>query len=148
MNIPPDLHMLDLVTTDMDATIAFYRALGVNIPESAIWRTPTGAHHVDITLPGGMTVHFDSPALAKFYNEGWQAPIGSGSRVVIGFKVSTRDEVDRSHRRLCELGYRSSQRPFDAFWGARYCVVEDPDGNHVGIMSPQDPTRRSTPPDL
>ena len=28
-------------------------------------------------------------------------------------------------------------------WGARYAVVEDPDGNAVGIMSPSDPDRRS-----
>jgi len=30
-----------------------------------------------------------------------------------------------------------------AAWGARYAVVEDPDGNALGIMSPVDPDRRS-----
>ena len=40
-------------------------------------------------------------------------------------------------------GYRGQQPPYDAFWGARYAVVEDPDGNAVGIMSPSDPDRRS-----
>ena len=30
------------------------------------------------------------------------------------------------------------QEPYDAFWGARYAVVSDPDGNGVGIMSPVD----------
>jgi uncharacterized glyoxalase superfamily protein PhnB len=35
------------------------------------------------------------------------------------------------------------QPPYDAFWGARYAVVSDPDGNAVGIMSPIDPDRRS-----
>jgi uncharacterized glyoxalase superfamily protein PhnB len=34
------------------------------------------------------------------------------------------------------------------FWGARYAIVEDPDGNHVGVMSPSDPDRRRAPPDL
>jgi uncharacterized glyoxalase superfamily protein PhnB len=29
----------------------------------------------------------------------------------------------------------------DTFWGARYAVIEDPDGNHVGLMSPIDPER-------
>jgi uncharacterized glyoxalase superfamily protein PhnB len=147
-NASPDLNLLDLVTADMDATIAFYRALGVDIPETAIWRTPSGAHHVDITMPGGLTVHFDSPALAKVYNAGWREPTGSGSRVVIGFRVASRDDVDRVHRTLTDLGHRSSQPPYDAFWGARYAIVADPDGNHVGIMSPPDPDRRGAPPNI
>jgi uncharacterized glyoxalase superfamily protein PhnB len=33
-------------------------------------------------------------------------------------------------------GHRSHLAPFDAFWGARYAVVLDPDGNRVGISSP------------
>ena len=62
----PDLNQLDLVVRDMEATIAFYRALGVEIPEEAIWRTPTGAHHVDLKMPSGLSLHFDSPALASW----------------------------------------------------------------------------------
>ena len=44
---------------------------------------------------------------------------------------------------MTEAGYISEQQPYDAFWGARYAVVQDPDGNPVGIMSPIDPDRRS-----
>ncbi len=73
-----DLHLIDLVTADMDATVAFYRALGVTIPETAIWKTESGRHHVDLTMPGGMTIHFDSPALAKVYNKGYRKPTGTG----------------------------------------------------------------------
>ena len=46
---------------------------------------------------------------------------------------------------LVAAGYRRQQPPYDAFWGARYAVIEDPDGNAVGIMSPVDPDRRSQP---
>jgi uncharacterized glyoxalase superfamily protein PhnB len=56
--------------------------------------------------------------------------------------------VDRIHDVLEGLGHRSSQPPYDTFWGARYAIVEDPDGNHVGVMSPSDPDRRRAPPDL
>jgi uncharacterized glyoxalase superfamily protein PhnB len=144
----PDLNQLDLVVRDMDATIAFYRALGVDIPEAAIWRTPSGVHHVDVKMPGGLVMHWDSAALAKVYNRGWCEPTGTGTRSVLSFKVSSREEVDRIHGKLKALGHRSSQPPFDAFWGARYAIVEDPDGNHVGIMSESDPARRGPPPDL
>jgi|SRR5688572_6410998 uncharacterized glyoxalase superfamily protein PhnB len=144
----PDLNQIDLVVRDMDATIAFYRALGVDIPESAIWRTPSGIHHVDVTMPGGLTMHWDSPALAKVYNRGWREPTGMGTRGVLSFKVASRDDVDRIHQKLTGLGHQSSQPPFDAFWGARYAIVEDPDGNHIGIMSDSDPARRGAPPEL
>ncbi len=144
----PDLNQLDLVVRDMEATLAFYRALGVSIPETAVWRTRTGAHHVDLTMPGGLIVHFDSAALAKFYDGGWREPTGTGTRNVFSFKVSAREDVDRTHERLTGLGHKSSQPPYDTFWGSRYAIVEDPDGNHVGIMSAADPARRSPPPDL
>lgn len=144
----PDLNQLDLVIRDMEATLAFYRALGVDIPDAAIWRTPTGVHHVDVTMPGGFILHFDSAALAKVYNSGWREPSGTGTRAVLSFKVPAREDVDRIHEKLTGLGRRSSQPPFDAFWGARYAIVEDPDGNHIGIMSASDPARRTAPPDL
>ena len=144
----PDLNQLDLVVRDMDKTVAFYRALGVDIPESALWRTPTGVHHVDIRMPSGMIVHFDSAALAKTYNKGWCEPGNVGARTVIGFRVGARDAVDRIHDKLTKLGYRATQAPYDAFWGARYAIIEDPDGNHVGVMSDSDPDRRGAPPNL
>jgi len=144
----PDLNQVDLVVRDMEATVAFYRALGVDIPEAAIWRTASGAHHVDITMPGGLILHFDSAALAKVYDRGWREPSGAGTRNVLSFRIASREQVDRTHGKLAGLGYRSSQPPYDAFWGARYAIVEDPDGNHIGLMSESDPTRRSAPPDI
>ena len=144
----PDLNQIDLVVRDMDASLAFYRALGVDIPESAIWRTASGAHHVDLSMPGGLIVHFDSAALARVYDRGWREPSGTGTRNVLGFRVSSREEVDRIHSRLTGLGHRSAQPPYDAFWGARYAIVEDPDGNHVGLMSPRDPEKGSAPPEI
>jgi uncharacterized glyoxalase superfamily protein PhnB len=48
---------------------------------------------------------------------------------------------------LTGAGYKGLQAPFDAFWGARYAVVEDPNGIAVGLMSPSDPNRRYWPPE-
>jgi uncharacterized glyoxalase superfamily protein PhnB len=146
--VGPDLDQVDLVVRDMEASIAFYRALGVDIPESAVWRTATGAHHVDITMPSGLIVHWDSEALASVYDRGWRAPSGAGTRNVFSFKVASRAEVDRIHAALVGLGHPSAQPPYDTFWGSRYAIVEDPDGNHVGLMSAADPARASRPPEL
>ena len=143
-----DFDQIDIVAHDMAATLSFYRGLGVQIPDEAIWRTSTGIHHVDFTMPSGLIIHFDSPQLAASYNTGWREPNGTGAGNTFSFKVAERDDVDELHRRLTDLGHPSPQDPYDAFWGARFAIVDDPDGNHIGIMSATDPTRRTAPPDL
>ena len=40
------LDQINIVSGNPDASIAFYRRLGVDIPEDGVWRTPTGIHHV------------------------------------------------------------------------------------------------------
>jgi uncharacterized glyoxalase superfamily protein PhnB len=142
----PVLKGLNLVVQDMNATLAFYRRLGLEIPDSGVWRTETGAHHVEVSMPNGLDLDFDSAELAKSYNAGWR-PNG-GSRNVIGFSLPTREAVDAHYAELTAAGYTGLQPPYDAFWGARYAIIQDPDGNHVGLMSPLDPSRRSDPPSV
>jgi catechol 2,3-dioxygenase-like lactoylglutathione lyase family enzyme len=144
----PLLQSLNLVVRDMDATLAFYRRLGLEIPAASVWRTATGAHHVDLRLSGGIGLDFDSSELAARYNAGWRETGDGPGRCVIGFSVATREDVDERYAALTAAGYKGLQPPYDAFWGARYAIVEDPDGNPVGLMSPSDPARRGPPPAL
>lgn len=66
--------------------------------------------------------------------------------VVLFFSVAARADVDRIHAELTRAGYASQQPPEDAFWGARYAIVEDPDGHAVGLMSPMEEARKKPPP--
>ena len=142
----PVLNQLNLVVRDMEAAVRFYRRLGLAIPDLAVTRS--GGHHLEIEMPSGMSLELDSMALAKAYNAGWREATGGGCRSVIGFALPSRDAVDARYGELTAAGYTGQQPPIDAFWGARYAIVEDPDGNHVGLMSPIDPARRGTPPNL
>jgi len=38
---------------------------------------------------------------------------------------------------VTEAGYRGQQAPWDAFWGQRYAVVIDPDGNWIDLFAAQ-----------
>src|ERR671923_116869 len=96
----PLLDLVDVIAHDVDASVAFYRRLGLSIPDELVWRTSTGAHHVDIDLPNGTTLHLDSEQLAGAYNAGFAGDPAQSPRVVIGFKVATRDEVDRVYADL------------------------------------------------
>jgi len=139
---------LNLVVRDMEATLRFYRAAGLDIPERNVWRTESGAHHVNVETPGGLDLEFDSSTLASVYNAGWHEPHAGAGRCVIGLRVDSRAAVDRVCNALAALGYRISQSPYDTFWGSRYAIVLDPDDNYVGFMSPPDPARRSAPPTI
>ena len=68
--------------------------------------------------------------------------------VPVSFSVSSRAAVDKLYTEVTDAGYKGQQEPYDAFWGARYAIIEDPDGNAVGLMSPIDPDRRAAPPSM
>jgi uncharacterized glyoxalase superfamily protein PhnB len=72
----------------------------------------------------------------------------SAGRIVVGFSVSTRAEVDAVFRDMSGAGYRGLQEPHDAFWGARYAIIEDPDGIAVGMMSPVSVDKKSPSPNV
>lgn len=143
----PILNQLDLVARDVEASVAFYRLLGVKIPKSAVWTTKTGAHHVRVDFPGGAELSISSPKLARVYNKGWRGNTAGGN-VVIGFAVATRRAVDATYAKITKAGHKGVSPPWNAFWGGRYAIVADPDGNHVGIMSPSDPKKRYPGPEL
>jgi catechol 2,3-dioxygenase-like lactoylglutathione lyase family enzyme len=146
---PPVLNQVNLVVEDMDATLRFYRRLGLEIPDT----DPAWArHHRSAVMPGGIDLDFDSVEFVRQWDEGWPGPGGAGTSGgatgVLGFALPTRAAVDARYSDLTEAGYTPQQPPYDAFWGARYAVVEDPDGNAVGLMSPPDADHRrdATPP--
>jgi catechol 2,3-dioxygenase-like lactoylglutathione lyase family enzyme len=139
---PIRLDQVNLVVRDVEASRAFYARLGLDFGDEPdpVW----SAHHVS-ALHGESTpldVDLDSRTFAAQWNEGWHG----GSGTVLGFKVDTRAEVDALVAALGAEGVPVQQGPYDAFWGARYAIVSDPDGNAVGIMSPVDAAFRRPPP--
>jgi uncharacterized glyoxalase superfamily protein PhnB len=146
---PPRFNQLNIVSGDIEVSLRFYRKLGVEIPDSAIWRTQSGIHHVtaqSLSEDAGADLDIDSTVFARQWNEGWKGGKDLAGRVVIGFHVPSRERVDALYGEMIAAGYPGLQPPYDAIWGARYAVIEDPDGIAVGIMSPTSAERRSPPP--
>jgi uncharacterized glyoxalase superfamily protein PhnB len=141
---------VNIVTRDPAASAVFYRRLGVEIPEARVWETKTGIHHVS-ALPatqGAADLEIDSAAFAQLWNTGWRRRRDLAGRVVIGLKLETREAVDAAYTEATGAGHKGLQPPYDAFWGARYAMVEDPDGLAVGLMSPIEPMRKTAPPEV
>jgi uncharacterized glyoxalase superfamily protein PhnB len=95
-----------------------------------------------------MTLDIDSASFAPHWNEGWKGVEALAGRVVIGFQVAAATDVDDIVDDMARAGHRCLQAPWDAFWGARYAVLEDPDGVAVGIMSPIMADKRYPPPEV
>jgi predicted lactoylglutathione lyase len=138
MRHQPAFVQLNLVSRDMDATMAFYRRLGVAI------EAKPGDPHVEARLADGVSIEWDSEASIRDWDSGWAG--NSGGSTVLGFSLPTREAVDEVYADLTGNGGRPHQPPYDALFGARYAIVDDPDGNPVGLMSPIDPDRRYWPP--
>lgn len=129
MNLRPAL--IELVVSDMAAALAFYRRLGIDIPENA-----DDQPHVDVDLGGGIRLAFDTEDTIRSFDTDWSAPTGGGHRVALAFGCDTPAEVDAAWADLTAAGYEGHLAPWDAFWGMRYAVVHDPNGTPVDLFAP------------
>ena len=132
----PEFTGIHIFVRDMKTALDFYRRLGIELPRDA-----DKQEHVLVTLPGGMELAFGTLELTRKYDPKFAPPRGSPNS--LQFAVDSRADVDRIHAELVAAGYTSHLAPHDAFWGSRYAVVDDPDGNVVGFQSPQDGPRRN-----
>lgn len=145
----PRLHQINIVSRNLRASSEFYRRLGVEIPPEQVWQTETGPHHAssnDTSGEGRVEIELDSAAFASIWNTGWSGRDDLPGRIVVGFQLSSREAVDELFSDLTKAGYVGLQAPYDAFWGARYAIIQDPDGIAVGLMSSRSSEMRSEPP--
>ncbi|MDT0320130.1 VOC family protein [Streptomyces millisiae] len=124
--------LIGLVTDDMAASLAFYRRLGLDIPEGA-----ESQPHVEAALPGGLRVAWDTVATIKGFHPEWTP--GTGGRLGLAFRCDDPADVDAVYAELTAAGYVGEKEPWDAFWGQRYAIVLDPDGNGVDLFAPLTP---------
>ncbi len=122
------LNMIGIIVEDMPRALAFYRKLGLDIPESQ-----DSEGHVEITLEGGIRLAWDTIEVIKMFNDDWPSP--SGHRLGMAFLCDSCDGVDELYQTMMDAGYESHKEPWDAFWGQRYAVIKDPDGNLVDLFA-------------
>ncbi len=120
------LDAIGIVCSDTRASIAFYRLLGLDFPES-------GEDHVEATTPGGLRVMLDGVEMVKGFDPDWIQPVGRP--IGLAFLCSSPADVDETYARVIAAGYRGKTAPWDAFWGQRYATVLDPDGNGVDLFA-------------
>ncbi|MEU3888296.1 VOC family protein [Streptomyces sp. NPDC029041] len=121
---------IGLVVSDMAASVAFYRLLGFAFPDGA-----EDQPHAETGLPGGLRLMLDTEETVRSFLPGWQRPTGGG-QASLALRCDGPQEVDALYGELTGSGYHGELKPWDAFWGQRYAVVHDPDGNGVDLFAP------------
>ena len=125
----PRFDFIGVVVSDMASSLAFYRQLGLDIPAEA-----DASPHVEVVLPGGLRLAWDTEETVRSFDDSWTPPSG-GHRIALAFACDDPADVDSTYAALVESGRTSHRAPWDAFWGQRYAVVLDPDGNHVELFA-------------
>ena len=137
------LNQINLVVGDMRASADFYARLGAEVPPAQ-----AASFHANCRLGNDFSLDLDTVEFASVWNKAWAGRTDTAGRVVIGFAVETREDVDATYLDMTGAGYRGLNPPYDAFWGSRYAIIEDPNGIAVGLMSPVDPAKRSSTPEM
>jgi uncharacterized glyoxalase superfamily protein PhnB len=128
MDIRLNSAVIEIVSRNLDRSIAFYRLLGLEVPDA-------DGPHVEVELPGGNKLMFDTEETMASMHPGWTPPTSPG-RVAIAFGVDSPAGIDALFDRVVAAGHEGTLPPFDAPWGQRYATVKDPDGTSVDLFAP------------
>lgn len=113
---------------DMRKTVAFYELLGFTFPEVA-----GDEDHIEpATKPGGTRLMIDSQ---KLMSEIIGEPPKPGNHSSFAILYDSSAEVDTTVERVKQAGHTVVVDPWDAVWGQRYAIVQDPDGYRVDLFA-------------
>jgi uncharacterized glyoxalase superfamily protein PhnB len=118
-----------LSVANMAKSLDFYRRAGLHVPDGA---EENG--HVEINVGHGAHLSLSTREVIAMYDHAWRGP-DSSTATVLQFLLPSREAVDEMYATLTLAGYNGHIAPLDAFWGKRYCEVDDPDGHAVGFHS-------------
>ncbi len=117
-----------LFARDLAATAAFYRLLGFTIREG-------GPSFAAAETSDGIGLSFGTAELTRSDDPSWREPVGPTTNT-LNFTLASREAVDAKYEETVAVGYAGDLAPIDAPWGARFAIIDDLDGNVIGLHSP------------
>ncbi|GEK38225.1 MULTISPECIES: VOC family protein [Enterococcus] len=120
------LDMIGIITKDMEKSIEFYALLGF------IANGATTEEYVELAHEGIRISLNTSKMIAGIY--GYE-PQTIGDKIELAFLCDSVADVDEMYRKVSDAGYETFKEPWDAFWGQRYAIIKDPDGNLLSLFA-------------
>ena len=128
-NAPVELQlsMVVLEVQNLEASVQFYRTLGLNIPDPPGHR-PVVVHRMGSGVSLLLTTRF-----ASAYDKTWTRPT-SGYQQLLEFYVGEDSAVTQKWLELTSAGYHGRMPPTKTT-GPFVAMVDDPDGNVILLTS-------------
>lgn len=126
----PTFRGLYLFVDDLPETVLFYERLGFDVERiSEVFARASAAN--------GFLLEFGTAELTRSYDAAWRPP-GTPTKSTINLELGAREAVDRTFERMVQNGYVGHLAPCDPPWETRFAILEDPDGNYIGLHSTRD----------
>jgi uncharacterized glyoxalase superfamily protein PhnB len=117
-----------VTSSDLKKTVAFYQLLGFQFGEFK-----EGEDHLEPeTQSGSARLMIDSKKLIKELLGEDPKP---GNHSSFAIQYSSPEEVNEAAEKVKDAGHKIVTEPWDAFWGQRYAVVQDPDGYRIDLYA-------------
>jgi len=135
-----ELYMLGLIVQDMPAALAFYRRLGLAIPDGSETQS-----HVEIKMGTGMTFFLYSKPKRwdpKFGAQADAQPNSAEDRypVILEFYLKEQAALETKYAELTGYGYHGFREPYPTSFGMYFAMVKDPDGNTILLSADAAPS--------
>lgn len=56
-------------------------------------------------------------------------------KIELAFLCDSAAGVDEMYQKVSDAGYETFKELWDAFWGQRYAIIKDPDGNLLSLFA-------------
>ena len=123
------LNAVGVSSSDLKKTVKFYQLLGFEFPEFK-----EDEDHLEPKTPeGSARLMIDSKKLMTELLGGQEPKPGNHSAFAIEY--DSAEELNSVAAKVLAADFNVVKEPWDAFWGQRYCVVEDPDGYKVDLYT-------------
>ena len=135
-----ELYMLGLIVQDMPTALAFYRRLGLAIPDDSETQS-----HVEIKMGSGMTFFLDSGPARWDPGFGAQSDpersaAGDRYSVILEFYLKEQAALEAKYAEMVGYGYQGYREPYLTSFGMYFAMVKDPDGNTILLSADAAPS--------
>lgn len=117
-----------VTTSNLRQSVNFYSLLGFVFPE---FKDDEG-HLEPLTSDSSARLMIDTKKMVEDILGEKPKP---ANHSCFAIRFDTPGELDTCAGRLKEAGFKIVKEPWNAFWGQRYAIIEDPDGYKIDLYA-------------
>ena len=121
------LNAVGVSSRDLKKSVAFYTLLGFEFPSFK-----SDEQHVEVSSHEGAKLMIDKASLVKDIIGEEPRPANHSPFAI---EYDSPEELNVTAKKIKDAGFTIVKEPWDAFWGQRYAIVQDPDGYKVDLYA-------------